>query len=241
LNGFEGAAILAPTHSAAIDAFVISSFSERPIWWFIKEEVMKLPILGEALGWTGGISIRRGSVSHQAMSAAYTLLRDGHVLGIFPEGTRQSRDLACDKLEMGTARLAVWAEVPIIPCGIDSLGWSARRKRRPCAVVFGEPIYPEAHQNGPADYADVSRRLQLELSHLDDLAREAVELEYPAMLSDGSERAKLPRVKRIKRVGGPTRVSGHPRYARERPKVRTPAIAVDAVADDDQHASIGVR
>jgi hypothetical protein len=39
----------------------------------------------------------------------------------------------------GAALLALRGGVPVVPCGLDTCGWS-KRSRRPCVAVFGEPI-----------------------------------------------------------------------------------------------------
>jgi len=45
-------------------------------------------------------------------------LQKGHIVGIFPEGVVQDYDPRQRRAKTGTARLAIWAKVPIIPVGL---------------------------------------------------------------------------------------------------------------------------
>jgi len=211
-----GPGVLAPTHFAAIDGFVIGSFSTRTIWFMVKAEVANLPIIGEALGWTGGFSARRGTCSHHTLRNARELVKSGHLVGIFPEGTRQRLPRVAENLEKGAAYVSLREGVPIIPCAIDSVGWSSRRNRRSCCVVFGEPMTFSDLNCSPDGYREATNRLRAELVRLFALALEATESGFPPQLSDGTTANKPRRIKAIRRVPNARRVSGHPRSAPER-------------------------
>ena len=69
------------------------------------------------------------------MRACMQVLRDGQVLGIFPEGTRHLPSLM-QTVESGAALIALRANVPLLPVYIDS---RVRCFHRTQAWV-GEPI-----------------------------------------------------------------------------------------------------
>jgi 1-acyl-sn-glycerol-3-phosphate acyltransferase len=58
-----------------------------------------------------------GAKSEQSLQIALDVLRDGNLLGIYPEGTR-SPDGDLHRGRTGVARLALAAGVPVIPCGL---------------------------------------------------------------------------------------------------------------------------
>ena len=70
-----------------------------------------------------------------AMRLCAKTLRDGYVLGIFPEGTRHHKDLM-EEVETGAAVLALRAKVPILPVYIES----KPRFLRVNHVYIGEPM-----------------------------------------------------------------------------------------------------
>jgi 1-acyl-sn-glycerol-3-phosphate acyltransferase len=76
----------------------------------------------------------------EAYEAALTMLREGQILLVFPEGTR-NRDGSA-RPQLGAARLAIEAGVALIPV---SIGGSDRIKLLPprfprVQVFYGEPI-----------------------------------------------------------------------------------------------------
>ena len=84
-----------------------------------------------------------------AFDAAVRSLKDGEVVGVFPEATI-SRSFTVKDLKAGAARMAIDAGVPIIPAAV----WGGHRVatkghkvdlRRgvPVMVILGEPIVPE--------------------------------------------------------------------------------------------------
>src|SRR5215210_2555860 len=84
-----------------------------------------------------------------AFEAAVRALKDGQVVGVFPEATI-SRSFTVKELKAGAARMAIDAGVPIVPAAV----WGGQRVatkghpvvlRRGVAVtvVLGEPLVPE--------------------------------------------------------------------------------------------------
>jgi 1-acyl-sn-glycerol-3-phosphate acyltransferase len=84
-----------------------------------------------------------------AFESAVRALKDGEVVGVFPEATI-SRSFTVKDLKAGAARMAVDADVPILPAAV----WGGQRvatkghpvqlrRRIPVTVVIGEPLVPE--------------------------------------------------------------------------------------------------
>ncbi|SDE54140.1 1-acyl-sn-glycerol-3-phosphate acyltransferases [Blastococcus fimeti] len=84
-----------------------------------------------------------------AFESAVRALKDGEVVGVFPEATI-SRSFTVKDLKAGAARMAIDANVPIIPAAvwgghrIATKGHKVQLRRGvPVMVFLGEPIVPE--------------------------------------------------------------------------------------------------
>src|ERR1700693_2330403 len=123
----------------------------------MRPELLEIRVGGEALTWTGAFPIRRGGSDREGLRKARELVRAGHIVGVFVEGTRQRvavaatrqrRGCRAERIHAGAATIALKEDVPVIPCGVESFGWS-RRNRRACCVVYGEPMrFPRIEANG---------------------------------------------------------------------------------------------
>jgi 1-acyl-sn-glycerol-3-phosphate acyltransferase len=149
----SGAAILASNHLAVADSLFLPLMSPRRITFLAKREYFtQRGIKGWAkrlfFGGTGNVPIDRssGSAAQAALDTGVRILREGKLLGIYPEGTR-SPDGRLYKGKTGIARMALEAKVPVIPVamiGTDEINviGSARWRIKPGVVVvrIGKPL-----------------------------------------------------------------------------------------------------
>jgi 1-acyl-sn-glycerol-3-phosphate acyltransferase len=97
-----------------------------------------------------------GRASLMALDAALPVLRDGHVLGIYPEGTR-SPDGRLYRGRPGVAKLALDAPAQLIPIGIlgtdaiQPIGANIPRLGATVEIRVGEPIDLSPWQGGEVD------------------------------------------------------------------------------------------
>ena len=81
------------------------------------------------------ILVSRHATDMAAMRQCMQTLKEGHILGIFPEGTRHQPEMM-QEVESGTAIIALRSRVPLLPVYIDG-------KIRPFHVThvyFGKPM-----------------------------------------------------------------------------------------------------
>ena len=123
-SGFEhvpatGPVIMASNHLSVVDSFVIPINAGRPIYFLAKNEYFQNPLMRSVMLGLNQIPVDRsgGRASLMALDAALPVLRDGHVLGIFPEGTR-SPDGRLYRGRPGVAKLALDAGATVIPVGL---------------------------------------------------------------------------------------------------------------------------
>ena len=90
-----GPVLLASNHISWVDPVLLACWltpaTGRPMTWMGKAEAMRWPLVGTFLRVNGVFGVRRGAADLEAFRIAEGVLRDGNVLGIYPEGTR-SRD-----------------------------------------------------------------------------------------------------------------------------------------------------
>jgi len=117
----EGPLILAANHASNLDAIVLGSWLTpklgRRIHWLGKKELFDWPIVGWWAANGGVHPVDRGAADVEAFRLARRILDEGHVLFVFPEGTR-SPDGALQEAQDGVAVLAIRTGAPIVPLGI---------------------------------------------------------------------------------------------------------------------------
>lgn len=118
----EGPLILAANHASNLDALVLGSWLipklGRRIHWLGKKELFDWPLVGWAAANGGVHPVDRDAADVEAFRLAQRILDEGHVLFVFPEGTR-SPDGALQKALDGLALLAMRTGAPIVPLGIS--------------------------------------------------------------------------------------------------------------------------
>lgn len=116
-----GPLILAANHSSNLDAVVLGSWLTprlgRRIHWLGKKELFDWPVVGWAAANGGVHPVDRGAADVEAFRLAMRILDEGHVLFVFPEGTR-SRDGKLQDGHDGVAVLAIRTGAPIVPLAI---------------------------------------------------------------------------------------------------------------------------
>lgn len=182
-----GGGVIAMNHLSAIDPPLIGAHSPRTIYFMAKAELLEMPAIGDALMWTGAFPVRRGEGDRESLRLAREIARDGHMVGVFVEGTRQKLGYPGDVLP-GAMMIALQEEVPIVPCGVYSFGWS-RKNRKPCAVVWGEPMSLATIPKSGRGYKRAAELVGDEIRHLWRQAGEAIAAGLPETLPDGARRS----------------------------------------------------
>jgi 1-acyl-sn-glycerol-3-phosphate acyltransferase len=140
----EGAAILCANHIGQLDMFFFGYKLKRMIHYMSKEELFRVPLLGAFIKRLGAFPIRRGTGDVHAIKTALKLLEEGHIMGIFPEGTRsKNKSGKKGKAKPGVALLAQKSGKPIIPVAISG----SRKPLSKIKVVFGKPFALDLDKN----------------------------------------------------------------------------------------------
>ncbi len=109
--------IVAANHKSFLDAFFLGLATPRRVRFMAKSELFKGP-----LGWLftrlGAFPVRRGQADADALATARTVLAQGDLLVMFPEGTRVDEPDALGAPHHGAGRLAAETGVAIVPTAI---------------------------------------------------------------------------------------------------------------------------
>jgi len=138
----EGGYVLAANHNSNFDpwALGIPLFPHRFLRFMGKSELFWWP-LGAFLTGCGAFKVRRGERDLEAIETAQRLCREGHVVVMFPEGTRRTKGLRKKweaRAHTGAARIALGAGVPLVPAGIR--GTDRLAQLGPLRVAYGPPV-----------------------------------------------------------------------------------------------------
>jgi 1-acyl-sn-glycerol-3-phosphate acyltransferase len=138
----EGGYVLACNHVSNFDPWPLG----LPLWprrflrFMAKSELYWWP-LKYMLNAGGAFPVRRGQHDAEAIETAVRLAREGHVIAMFPEGTRRRKGLVKrfqPRPHSGAARIALEAGVPLVPAAVR--GTDMLRRLGPLRVSYGAPV-----------------------------------------------------------------------------------------------------
>jgi 1-acyl-sn-glycerol-3-phosphate acyltransferase len=159
----QGGFVLAANHTSNVDPWPLG----MPLWprrylrFMAKSELYWWP-LGPIITAGGAFPVRRGTRDVDAIEKAVALARDGHIVAMFPHGTRQRKGLVKKyqpRAHTGAARVALEANVPLVPAAIA--GTDRISRLAPLRVRYGTPL----HVDG-LDPKEATDRLMAEIERL---------------------------------------------------------------------------
>src|SRR3954468_15534137 len=162
-----GGAVYAINHLHWIDIPLIGVFSPRPVWFVAKAEAASNPVLGWFLRLHGAIAIRRGESDRDAVRRMREEARNGHVVGLFVEGTRQLSGRP-GTAQPGAAMVALQEDVPVVPVAVYGTQFWKFGNFAPCSIAFGEPVRFEGLPKGGRGYKEASAEIERRLNVLFD-------------------------------------------------------------------------
>ena len=153
-----GGAILAANHLSFVDSLFMPLMCPRDVVFLGKADYFDSWRTRWFFKAAGVIPVRRegGSAGEAAIMAGIRALKEGHVAGIYPEGTR-SPDGRLYRGKTGVARMALEAQVPVIPVGIFGtpevmpLDKKMPRLKGQPVIEFGKPLSFERFYDRPTD------------------------------------------------------------------------------------------
>jgi 1-acyl-sn-glycerol-3-phosphate acyltransferase len=124
-----GPAVLVCNHVSFVDAILLMAASPRPIRFVMDHRIFRVPVLGWLFRLAKAIPVapqkEDPAAYAAAMAAAAQVLREGDLLGIFPEGAI-TRDGSLQAFKGGVAKILAQARadglaVPVVPMALTNL------------------------------------------------------------------------------------------------------------------------
>jgi 1-acyl-sn-glycerol-3-phosphate acyltransferase len=144
----DGPLIIASNHLSNADGVIVGGWLTprlgRRIHWLGKREMVEWPILGRFARAGSVHPVDRGAADVEAFRLAQRILDEGHVLVVFPEGTRSTTG-GLQEAKDGLALLALRSGAPILPVGVSGTDrfWPRGTFPRPggrVGLCVGEPF-----------------------------------------------------------------------------------------------------
>jgi 1-acyl-sn-glycerol-3-phosphate acyltransferase len=129
----DGPVILCSNHKSLQDPITLGVWVPRKVHYMAKAELFRIPLFGPLIRAVGAFPVKRGGVSKEAIRTAISLLQEGQVMGIFPEGTRNE---TVGMGKRGAVSMAIRAKAMVVPVALVG----DYRPFRKMLAVYGAPI-----------------------------------------------------------------------------------------------------
>lgn len=168
----KGGVMLCGNHVSYIDPPALGAGATRPVHFMAKLELFRIPVLGFLIRHVGAFPVKRGTADRSALKKAVELLKNGEIVGMFPEGTR-SLDGKLKPPEPGVGMIALRARVPVVPVALVNTEkllppHSFLFKFSRVKVVYGKPVALDDMdgQGGREAIEEVGRRIMSAIGQL---------------------------------------------------------------------------
>lgn len=157
----EGGVLLCTNHIHNFDPLIVGISTPRPVHFMAKEEIFNVPVFGNIVRKCNAFPVKRGMGDREALRSGLKVLKDGHVFGLFPEGTR-SKTGEIGKGLSGAGFFALRTDAAVLPCAIIGPYKSLRKLK----IVYGKPIAMEELRDTKASADQVTELIMSEIHKL---------------------------------------------------------------------------
>lgn len=148
----EGACIICSNHTSYFDPPMLVAFNKRHVNMIAKKDLLKNPFMGWLCKTFGAFLVERDGRDIEAVKQSLKILKNGEILGIFPEGTRNGMAKG-EKVKNGAVLMAIKSGAPIIPAGIKG----KYKLFRKVTMTYGEPIYYDKTKINQQDKEEIDK------------------------------------------------------------------------------------
>lgn len=152
-------ALLVANHTAMMDVLVLEAACPRQIRFMAKKELFKIPLLSSLIKALGAYPVDRGGADVKSLKLTISMIQEGDLIGIFPQGTRVPyADPRGSEVKGGIGMIAYHAKATVIPAFIDTASGKTKAFHKN-HVIFGKPITFEElgfEGSGKAEYQRVA-------------------------------------------------------------------------------------
>lgn len=142
----DGAVVIIANHIHALDPVVVGVAMARPVHFMAKKELFKGSLIRRLLLKLRCIPVDRDNTDRSALRSAVEVLKNGGMLGVFPEGTR-SLDDEMLPFKSGGSYIASQAPCKILPVAVSGTERILHYLKKPVVLKIGE-AFPYAALTG---------------------------------------------------------------------------------------------
>jgi 1-acyl-sn-glycerol-3-phosphate acyltransferase len=158
-----GGCLIVSNHVSFMDPTTVGWAIAREIYYLGRKSLFKPPFWNWFLPWCNVLPIDRDGHDIAGLRRIIKMLKEGHGVLLFPEGTR-SEDGTIQPAEPGAGLVAIKAGVPILPVRLfgtyESLSRRAKRLHfHPIRVVIGQPYQPAVPEGRKEAYRLVAQEM----------------------------------------------------------------------------------
>lgn len=114
----DGPVIICANHKSYWDPIFVAAVFKRPVFFMAKKELFRVPFLKQLVTALHAFPVNRHNPDRTAINRSLEILRNGRVLGLFPEGTRYRKEDGLGKPYNGVALIAFHSNAPVLPVAI---------------------------------------------------------------------------------------------------------------------------
>lgn len=140
----ENAYVVVCNHISLGDVIILGVACKRQIYFMAKKELFKIPLLSGLIKVLGAFPVDRKGNPTSAIKTSIRYLKEGKIVGLFPQGTR-SRNISVEDTEFksGAAFAAYKSQSGVIPAFIKTKNQKFKFFGR-TDIIFGKPVPYEA-------------------------------------------------------------------------------------------------
>lgn len=169
----KGGVLIAANHASYLDIPILGCSLPRRAAFLGRQDLFAVPGFHWAFRKLGWIPIRLSRLDREGFGKAISLIKGGHIVVIYPEGTRTTDG----NLQPGKPGIGIIVEAtgcPVVPAYLDGTyqalpAGAAWIRRHPVRVIFGKPVDFSAdaqHYQGKEFYQHVSRAVMGKIAEL---------------------------------------------------------------------------
>lgn len=172
----KGAYIIVANHRSGVDPILLSVLTRRRIRFLMAREYYEIPVLKWLCRTLGCIPVNRNGNDLSATKEALRALRDGQVIGVFPQGGIREASSSLEG-KSGTALLSLRTGAPIVPFYIEGTPnmdsvLRAFLTRSKATVKWAAPLKIEMPGSQKASRADLEEMTSTILARIRALGTE---------------------------------------------------------------------
>ncbi len=149
----QGPAVIIGNHISLWDPIYLYCLIRRRSYFMAKAELFDIPVIGFLLRRINVFPVKRNSLDRQALKKAAQVLEQGHLLVIFPEGSR-SKTGELQPFKQGAALFAHRAGAAVVPVLFENTTKTFPRAiGQKIRIICGDPLDLTEFQGRKSDAA----------------------------------------------------------------------------------------